>query len=143
MMWNFADFMTAQCKPNLLDINFSFQTILAVRRAVGNHKGALTRTRQPKMVAYVLKERYAKLMQQFANSTAPPSTQPQVSSTEVTTPSQINTNMTNSSTISNTSDLTTSNYANFSSTISSSSVAHYGHTYKLSLLGFIICNLVK
>lgn len=142
MMWNFADFMTAQCKQNLLDINFSFQTILATTRAVGNHKGALTRTRQPKMVAYVLQERYAKLMQKVANTTASP-TQSQVSSTEVTTPSQINTNTTNSSAISNTSDLTTSNYANFSSTISTSSVAHYGHTYNLSLLGFIICNLVK
>jgi len=45
MVWNFADFMTAQ----------------AVNRAVGNHKGMLTRNRQPKMAAYVLKERYGML----------------------------------------------------------------------------------
>ncbi|KAK0423435.1 hypothetical protein QR680_008144 [Steinernema hermaphroditum] len=42
MIWNFADFMTAQ----------------DVKRAVGNHKGVLTRTRQPKRAAYVLKQRY-------------------------------------------------------------------------------------
>ena len=45
MVWNLADFMTAQ----------------STSRAVGNHKGMLTRTRQPKMAAYVLKKRYETL----------------------------------------------------------------------------------
>ncbi|KAI1721795.1 glycosyl hydrolases family 2, TIM barrel domain-containing protein [Ditylenchus destructor] len=42
MIWNFADFMTA---PSTI-------------RAVGNHKGVLTRSRKPKMSAYVLRNRY-------------------------------------------------------------------------------------
>nr|CDQ01754.1 Bm7253 [Brugia malayi] len=45
MIWNLADFMTAD----------------AVTRVVGNHKGVLTRNRQPKMAAYVLKNRYENL----------------------------------------------------------------------------------
>jgi beta-glucuronidase len=45
MVWNFADFMTAQ----------------NVKRAVGNRKGMLTRNRQPKMAAYLLKRRYETL----------------------------------------------------------------------------------
>ncbi|EJD73975.1 beta-glucuronidase [Loa loa] len=45
MIWNLADFMTAD----------------AVIRAVGNHKGVLTRNRQPKMAAYILKNRYKNL----------------------------------------------------------------------------------
>ncbi|VDM92873.1 unnamed protein product, partial [Onchocerca ochengi] len=45
MIWNLADFMTAD----------------GVTRAVGNHKGVLTRTRQPKMAAYILKKRYKNL----------------------------------------------------------------------------------
>ncbi|VDK21395.1 unnamed protein product [Anisakis simplex] len=48
MIWNFADFMTAQ----------------GVTRAVGNHKGVLTRTRQPKMAAYTMKRRYERLARQ-------------------------------------------------------------------------------
>uniref|UniRef100_A0AC34Q511 Glycoside hydrolase family 2 catalytic domain-containing protein n=1 Tax=Panagrolaimus sp. JU765 TaxID=591449 RepID=A0AC34Q511_9BILA len=46
MIWNFADFMTAQ------------STI----RVAGNHKGVLTRNRQPKMAAYFLKKRYGKIV---------------------------------------------------------------------------------
>ncbi|MCP9259880.1 Beta-glucuronidase [Dirofilaria immitis] len=45
MIWNLADFMTAD----------------GVTRAVGNHKGVLTRNRQPKMAAYILKKRYKNL----------------------------------------------------------------------------------
>uniref|UniRef100_A0A915DSM8 Beta-glucuronidase n=1 Tax=Ditylenchus dipsaci TaxID=166011 RepID=A0A915DSM8_9BILA len=45
MIWNFADFMTAQ----------------DLTRVVGNHKGMLTRTRKPKQAAYVLRKRYLKL----------------------------------------------------------------------------------
>lgn len=30
-------------------------------RAIGNHKGVLTRNRQPKMAAYIIKNRYKKL----------------------------------------------------------------------------------
>uniref|UniRef100_A0A914V247 Glycoside hydrolase family 2 catalytic domain-containing protein n=1 Tax=Plectus sambesii TaxID=2011161 RepID=A0A914V247_9BILA len=41
MVWNFADFMTAQ----------------STTRVVGNRKGMLTRNRQPKMAAYLLKQR--------------------------------------------------------------------------------------
>jgi hypothetical protein len=45
MLWNFADFMTAASRS----------------RPFGNHKGVLTRDRQPKMAAYSMKKRYAKL----------------------------------------------------------------------------------
>uniref|UniRef100_A0A1I7SAQ7 Beta-glucuronidase n=1 Tax=Bursaphelenchus xylophilus TaxID=6326 RepID=A0A1I7SAQ7_BURXY len=44
MLWNFADFMTA---PH-------------ITRLMGNHKGVFTRERQPKMAAYLMKERYGK-----------------------------------------------------------------------------------
>lgn len=44
-VWNFADFMTKQ----------------DVRRVVGNRKGVFTRQRQPKLVAWFLKERWNKL----------------------------------------------------------------------------------
>uniref|UniRef100_A0A183TWZ2 Glyco_hydro_2_C domain-containing protein n=1 Tax=Toxocara canis TaxID=6265 RepID=A0A183TWZ2_TOXCA len=62
MIWNFADFMTAQ----------------DVTRAVGNHKGVLTRTRQTKMAAYTLKRRYEKL-----------SLEEQLSVFKTTTPSSV------------------------------------------------------
>ncbi|XP_056911186.1 beta-glucuronidase [Takifugu flavidus] len=42
LIWNFADFMTAQ----------------GVTRVVGNKKGVFTRQRQPKAAAFLLKERY-------------------------------------------------------------------------------------
>uniref|UniRef100_H3CT15 Beta-glucuronidase n=1 Tax=Tetraodon nigroviridis TaxID=99883 RepID=H3CT15_TETNG len=42
LIWNFADFMTAQ----------------GITRVVGNKKGVFTRQRQPKAAAFVLKERY-------------------------------------------------------------------------------------
>jgi hypothetical protein len=42
-VWNFADFKTAQNFP----------------RAGGNKKGAFTRDRQPKMVAHLLRRRWA------------------------------------------------------------------------------------
>jgi beta-glucuronidase len=45
MFWNFADFMTAQ----------------GTTRAVGNRKGVFTRNRQPKMAAYLMKNRYTAL----------------------------------------------------------------------------------
>ncbi|MFN3698646.1 MAG: beta-glucuronidase, partial [Dictyoglomus sp.] len=44
-VWNFADFMTKQ----------------DIRRVVGNRKGVLTRQRQPKLVAWFLKERWNKV----------------------------------------------------------------------------------
>ncbi|XP_071110750.1 beta-glucuronidase-like [Haliotis cracherodii] len=46
MVWNFADFMTKQ----------------GVTRVVGNKKGVLTRQRQPKAAAFLLRNRYHKLM---------------------------------------------------------------------------------
>ncbi|KAI0212759.1 Beta-glucuronidase [Lamellibrachia satsuma] len=46
MVWNFADFMTVQ----------------AVKRVVGNKKGVLTRQRQPKAAAHVLRQRYWSLI---------------------------------------------------------------------------------
>uniref|UniRef100_A0A183DKB0 Glyco_hydro_2_C domain-containing protein n=1 Tax=Gongylonema pulchrum TaxID=637853 RepID=A0A183DKB0_9BILA len=49
MIWNFIDFMTDQ----------------TVSRVVGNHKGMLTRNRQPKMAAYVIKQRYENLEKQM------------------------------------------------------------------------------
>ncbi|CAJ0944699.1 unnamed protein product [Ranitomeya imitator] len=49
LIWNFADFMTAQ----------------TVTRVVGNKKGIFTRQRQPKSSAFILRDRYWKL----ANST--------------------------------------------------------------------------
>ncbi|XP_056299466.1 beta-glucuronidase [Pseudoliparis swirei] len=45
LIWNFADFMTAQ----------------GVLRVVGNKKGVFTRERQPKAAAFILKERYWRL----------------------------------------------------------------------------------
>nr|XP_020456270.1 beta-glucuronidase isoform X2 [Monopterus albus] len=42
LIWNFADFMTAQ----------------EITRVVGNKKGIFTRQRQPKAAAFILKERY-------------------------------------------------------------------------------------
>ncbi|XGW20277.1 hypothetical protein V3C99_003803 [Haemonchus contortus] len=48
MIWNFADFMTA----------------MTTTRAVGNHKGVFTRTRQAKMAAYTLRNRYLSLFNQ-------------------------------------------------------------------------------
>lgn len=45
MIWNFADFMTAT----------------DLTRPFGNHKGVLTRERQPKSSAYIIKERYGQL----------------------------------------------------------------------------------
>jgi len=50
MIWNFADFLTAQ----------------TTTRADGNRKGLLTRERQPKWPAYVIRERYNKLRNQTA-----------------------------------------------------------------------------
>ncbi|XP_073521046.1 beta-glucuronidase isoform X1 [Phyllobates terribilis] len=49
LIWNFADFMTAQ----------------TITRVVGNKKGIFTRQRQPKSSAFILRDRYWKL----ANST--------------------------------------------------------------------------
>ncbi|KAI6203632.1 Beta-glucuronidase [Aphelenchoides besseyi] len=45
MIWNFADFMTAS----------------SLTRPLGNHKGVLTRTREPKMSAYVIQRRYGEI----------------------------------------------------------------------------------
>uniref|UniRef100_A0AAY4ENX1 Beta-glucuronidase n=1 Tax=Denticeps clupeoides TaxID=299321 RepID=A0AAY4ENX1_9TELE len=45
LIWNFADFMTAQ----------------STTRVIGNKKGVFTRQRQPKAGAYILKERYWRL----------------------------------------------------------------------------------
>ncbi|XP_064612321.1 beta-glucuronidase-like isoform X2 [Liolophura sinensis] len=48
MVWNFADFLTDQ----------------GITRVVGNKKGVLTRQRQPKAAAFLLRERYYYLMNQ-------------------------------------------------------------------------------
>ena len=45
MIWNFADFNTAQKST----------------RVAGNRKGLFTRARQPKMAAYVVRERWQKM----------------------------------------------------------------------------------
>ncbi|XP_033833763.1 beta-glucuronidase [Periophthalmus magnuspinnatus] len=45
LIWNFADFMTAQ----------------GITRVVGNKKGIFTRQRQPKSAAFILRERYWRL----------------------------------------------------------------------------------
>ncbi|CAB3410919.1 unnamed protein product [Caenorhabditis bovis] len=50
MIWNFADFMTG----------------MTTTRAVGNHKGIFTRTRQAKMAAYTLRQRYLRLHAQHS-----------------------------------------------------------------------------
>ncbi|KAK6036029.1 hypothetical protein COOONC_26466, partial [Cooperia oncophora] len=50
MIWNFADFMTS----------------MSPLRAAGNHKGVFTRTRQAKMAAYTLRDRYLSLFNQTA-----------------------------------------------------------------------------
>ncbi|XP_041808204.1 beta-glucuronidase [Chelmon rostratus] len=48
LIWNFADFMTAQ----------------GITRVVGNKKGIFSRQRQPKAAAFILKERYWRLANQ-------------------------------------------------------------------------------
>ncbi|KHJ84716.1 glycosyl hydrolase family 2, TIM barrel domain protein, partial [Oesophagostomum dentatum] len=48
MIWNFADFATG----------------MSYFRPVGNHKGVFTRTRQAKMAAYTLRDRYFRLFNQ-------------------------------------------------------------------------------
>ncbi|EGT57606.1 hypothetical protein CAEBREN_12535 [Caenorhabditis brenneri] len=48
MIWNFADFMTG----------------MTTTRAVGNHKGVFTRSRQAKIAAYTLRNRYNKKLDQ-------------------------------------------------------------------------------
>ncbi|XP_048583171.1 beta-glucuronidase isoform X2 [Nematostella vectensis] len=54
MIWNFADFMTQQ----------------GVTRVVGNKKGILTRERQPKAAAFVLRQRYLNItLEQSPTST--------------------------------------------------------------------------
>ena len=64
MIWNFADFMTDQSEFILSCIaSTSKSSYLALTRVIGNHKGVLTRNRQPKMAAYLLKKRYAQLTQ--------------------------------------------------------------------------------
>lgn len=54
LIWNFADFMTAQ----------------GLTRVVGNKKGVFTRQRQPKQAAFILKERYWRLANE--TGTLPP-----------------------------------------------------------------------
>lgn len=54
LVWNFADFMTAQ----------------GVTRVVGNKKGVFTRQRQPKASAFILRERYWRLANE--TGTLPP-----------------------------------------------------------------------
>ncbi|KAM5179422.1 beta-glucuronidase [Mantella aurantiaca] len=49
LIWNFADFMTAQ----------------GVTRVVGNKKGIFTRQRQPKTSAFILRDRYWKLANEY------------------------------------------------------------------------------
>ncbi|XP_055514029.1 beta-glucuronidase [Leucoraja erinacea] len=51
LIWNFADFMTAQ----------------SVTRVDGNKKGIFTRQRQPKMAAFILRDRYWKLANEARN----------------------------------------------------------------------------
>uniref|UniRef100_A0AC34G1A8 Glycoside hydrolase family 2 catalytic domain-containing protein n=1 Tax=Panagrolaimus sp. ES5 TaxID=591445 RepID=A0AC34G1A8_9BILA len=60
MIWNFADFMTDQ----------------TLTRVIGNHKGVLTRNRQPKMAAYLLKKRYAQLSSTSSSTSYSAATQP-------------------------------------------------------------------
>ncbi|XP_040280718.1 beta-glucuronidase [Bufo bufo] len=52
LIWNFADFMTAQ----------------SVTRVVGNKKGIFTRQRQPKSAAFILRDRYWKLANNTGSS---------------------------------------------------------------------------
>ncbi|KAL4234849.1 hypothetical protein ACF0H5_006490 [Mactra antiquata] len=52
MPWNFADFMTVQ----------------GITRVVGNKKGLLTRQRQPKMSAHLIRDRYMKMMNGETNT---------------------------------------------------------------------------
>ncbi|KAG1682554.1 Beta-glucuronidase [Nymphon striatum] len=55
LIWNFADFMTTQ----------------GVNRVDGNKKGILTRNRQPKMSAYVIRKRYYTVAKENYNYTMP------------------------------------------------------------------------
>ncbi|KAM9320081.1 beta-glucuronidase [Gastrophryne carolinensis] len=56
LIWNFADFMTAQ----------------DVHRVVGNKKGIFTRQRQPKSSAFILRDRYWKLANETGYLSKPP-----------------------------------------------------------------------
>lgn len=55
-VWNFAEFATGQ----------------QLNRAFGNHKGAFTRDRQPKMLAFKLRELFAKSREQVLSEPMPP-----------------------------------------------------------------------
>lgn len=59
MIWNFADFKTAQSKfQNLLSAVDCNNDFLAYTRVGGNKKGIFTRQRQPKASAHLLRRRY-------------------------------------------------------------------------------------
>lgn len=60
MIWNFADFNTAQSSYTSVNICIfvSIHFILAFIRVGGNKKGIFTRNRQPKASAYLLRKRY-------------------------------------------------------------------------------------
>ena len=61
LLWNFADFETAQCIYNDYNVLFLltyYLIIPATGRVDGNKKGVLTRQRQPKLGAWVVRERY-------------------------------------------------------------------------------------
>ncbi|XP_046998789.1 beta-glucuronidase-like isoform X1 [Schistocerca americana] len=65
MIWNFADFQTAQNS----------------KRAAGNKKGIFTRVRQPKMTAHMVRQRYWSLAKEDYNVTLPEDLNPYVCST--------------------------------------------------------------
>jgi len=64
MVWNFADFLTPQGKVSFIYL-IKNTTVLIVQleiiRPTGCMKGVFTRNRQPKMAAYVLRQRYWQL----------------------------------------------------------------------------------
>lgn len=64
LVWNFADFETSQGVDSVI-IKCVFIIIMCVAtgRVDGNRKGILTRQRQPKFAAHVVKERYLAILQ--------------------------------------------------------------------------------
>ena len=63
LIWNFADFETPQSNVSLSSqANFDV-FLLGTTRVDGNRKGILTRQRQPKLAAYLVRQRYLNLAQ--------------------------------------------------------------------------------
>lgn len=74
MIWNFADFETAQGSYFGKKFRAAFgivPTVSDIRRVGGNRKGVFTRNRQPKSGAHLLRNRYWKLANEIDGAEPP------------------------------------------------------------------------